>query len=36
MTAQDGRIAASQNEVRVLRALNRFGWLPTKSLGALL
>ncbi|WP_321902503.1 hypothetical protein [Burkholderia cenocepacia] len=36
MTAQDGRIVASQNEVRVLRALNRFGWLPTKSLGALL
>lgn len=27
---------ASQNEARVLRALNRFGWLPTKSLGALL
>ncbi|WP_114814049.1 hypothetical protein [Paraburkholderia kururiensis] len=36
MTAPDGRITASQNEVRVLRALNRFGWLPTKSLGALL
>lgn len=36
MTAQDGRITASKNEVRVLRALNRFGWLPTKSLGALL
>ncbi|KVD48833.1 hypothetical protein WI85_16515 [Burkholderia ubonensis] len=36
MTAQDGRIAANQNEVRVLRALNRFGWLPTKSLAVLL
>ncbi|WP_175764196.1 hypothetical protein [Burkholderia ambifaria] len=36
MTAQDGRIVASQNEVRVLRALNRFGWLPTASLGTLL
>jgi len=36
VTAQDGRIVASQNEVRVLRALNRFGWLPTKSLAALL
>ncbi|KVO85423.1 hypothetical protein WL21_05470 [Burkholderia ubonensis] len=36
MTAQDGRITASQNEVRVLRALNRFGWLPTKSLAVLL
>ncbi|CAN0618007.1 conserved protein of unknown function [Burkholderia multivorans] len=36
MTAADGRIAASQNEVRVLRALNRFGWLRTKDLAALL
>ncbi|AIV53351.1 replication-relaxation family protein [Burkholderia pseudomallei] len=36
MTAQDGRITASQNEVRVLRALNRFGWLSTKSLAVLL
>lgn len=36
VTAQDGRIVASQNEVRVLRALNRFGWLPTKSIGVLL
>lgn len=36
MTAQDDRIVASQNEARVLCALNRFGWLPAKSLGALL
>ncbi|CAG9228473.1 hypothetical protein KDX16_23670 [Burkholderia vietnamiensis] len=36
MTAVDGRIVASQNEVRVLRALNRFGWLQTRLVGALL
>jgi hypothetical protein len=32
----DGRIRAEQNEVRVLRALHRFGWLTAKNLAALL
>lgn len=36
MTAKDGRITASENEVRVLRALHRFGWLRSRDLAALL
>lgn len=35
MTARDGRIIASENEIRILRALYRFGWLRTRDLGAL-
>lgn len=35
MAARDGRIIAAENEVRVLRALYRFGWLRTRDLGAL-
>lgn len=36
MTARDGRIIAMENEVRVLRALHRFGWLRTRDLAVLL
>lgn len=36
VTARDGRIIAVENEVRVLRALHRFGWLRTRDLAALL
>lgn len=35
MTNKDGRVIAQENEVRVLRALHRFGWLRTKDLAAL-
>lgn len=36
MESKDGRLIALQNEVRVLRALHRFGWLRTQDLAALL
>lgn len=36
MTARDGRIIAAENEMRVLRALHRFGWLRTRDIGALI
>lgn len=32
---KDGRLIARENEVRVLRALHRFGWLRTRDLAAL-
>lgn len=32
---KDGRAAARDNEIRVLRALHRFGWLRTRDLAAL-
>ncbi|MEZ0246991.1 MAG: hypothetical protein ACAH09_10170, partial [Methylophilaceae bacterium] len=35
MTNKDGRAIARANEVRVLRALHRFGWLRTRDLAAL-
>lgn len=35
MTNKDGRVVAKENEVRVLRALHRFGWLRTRDLAAL-
>lgn len=35
MKARDGRIIASENEVRVLRSLWRFGWLRNRDLAAL-
>lgn len=35
MTMKDGRAVARENEVRVLRALHRCGWLRTRDLGAL-
>lgn len=35
MTNRDGRAIARENEVRVLRALHRFGWLRTRDLAAL-
>ncbi|MDX5364651.1 MAG: replication-relaxation family protein [Pseudazoarcus pumilus] len=35
MTAKDGRAVAQENEIRVLRALHRFGWLRTRDLAAL-
>lgn len=35
MSKQDGREVARSNEVRVLRALHRFGWLRTRDLAAL-
>lgn len=35
MTKQDGRIVAQGNEVRVLRALHRCGWLRTRDIAAL-
>lgn len=34
--APDGRVRAAENEVRVLRALHRFGWLTAKNCAALL
>lgn len=34
-TIKDGRITARDNEIRVLRALHRFGWLRTRDLAAL-
>lgn len=35
MTTKDGRAIARENEVHVLRALHRFGWLRTRDLAAL-
>lgn len=35
MRTKDGRLIARENEVRVLRALHRFGWLRTRDLAAL-
>lgn len=35
MKAKDGRAIAHYNEMRVLRALHRFGWLRTRDLAAL-
>lgn len=35
MTRIDGRAIARENEHRILRALNRFGWLRTRDLAAL-
>lgn len=35
MTARDGRAVAQENDLRVLRALHRFGWLRTRDLAAL-
>lgn len=35
MTNMDGRAIARENEVRVLRALHRFGWLRTRDLATL-
>jgi hypothetical protein len=35
MARNDGRAVARENEHRILRALNRFGWLRTRDLGAL-
>ena len=35
MKAKDGRATARRNEMRVLRALHRFGWLRTRDLAAL-
>lgn len=32
---KDGRVAAHDNEIRILRALHRFGWLRTRDLAAL-
>lgn len=32
---KDGRVAARENETRVLRALHRFGWLRTRDLASL-
>ena len=36
MTPKDGRAVALENEVRVLRALHRFGWLRTRDVAALI
>lgn len=35
MEARDGRLVAKQNEIRILRALHRFGWLRTRDVAAL-
>ena len=35
MDRKDGRTVARNNEVRILRALHRFGWMRTKDIGAL-
>lgn len=35
MTDRDGRAIARENEIRVLRALHRFGWLRTRDVAAL-
>jgi hypothetical protein len=35
VTNKDGRAVARDNEVRVLRALHRFGWLRTRDIAAL-
>lgn len=34
-STMDGRLAAQENEMRVLRALHRFGWLRTRDLATL-
>lgn len=36
MKNSDGRQVAADNEIRVLRAIHRFGWLRTRDLAALL
>lgn len=36
MAKKDGRIVATKNETRVLRALHRFGWLRTRDVAALI
>lgn len=35
MTHEDGRARAHKNELRILRALHRFGWLRTRDLAAI-
>jgi len=35
MNTKDGRVVARENELRILRALHRFGWLRTRDLAAL-
>lgn len=35
MVKKNGRIIAAENEMRVLRALHRFGWLRIRDLAAL-
>lgn len=35
MRQKDGRAVAQENEIRVLRALHRFGWLRTRDLAAI-
>ena len=35
MTARNGRIIATENEIRVLRGLHRFGWLRTRDIATL-
>lgn len=35
MQTKDGRLLARENEIKVLRALHRFGWLRTRDLAAL-
>lgn len=35
MSKKDGRVIASENDIRVLRALHRFGWLRTRDVAAL-
>lgn len=35
MKSQDGRALARENELNVMRALHRFGWLRTRNLAAL-
>jgi hypothetical protein len=35
MKQLDGRAVAQDNELRILRGLNRFGWLRTRDLAAL-
>jgi len=35
VTSKDGRVLARENELRVLRALHRFGWLRTRDLAVL-
>lgn len=35
MTSRDGRAIARENEIRMLRALHRFGWMRTRDLAVL-
>lgn len=35
MVKKDGRLVAQENEIKVLRALHRFGWLRTRDLASL-